>query len=81
MRRSASPRLRQPQTKGTLSLFLLMWLSSSAIVSTCGATVEGQRSDGSEKRAGGERVGFGGPTAAGGVVARGAARARLRFVD
>lgn len=34
IRRSASPRLRQPQTKGTLSLFLFTWLSSSAIVST-----------------------------------------------
>mmetsp|Transcript_71276 Transcript_71276/g.153757 ORF Transcript_71276/g.153757 Transcript_71276/m.153757 type:complete len:319 (-) Transcript_71276:22-978(-) len=34
MRRSASPRLRQPQTNGTLNLFLFTWLSSSATVST-----------------------------------------------
>mmetsp|Transcript_54421 Transcript_54421/g.154988 ORF Transcript_54421/g.154988 Transcript_54421/m.154988 type:complete len:266 (+) Transcript_54421:121-918(+) len=34
MRRSASPRLRQPQTKGTLNLVLLTWLSSSATVRT-----------------------------------------------
>mmetsp|Transcript_83567 Transcript_83567/g.215227 ORF Transcript_83567/g.215227 Transcript_83567/m.215227 type:complete len:255 (+) Transcript_83567:745-1509(+) len=34
MRRRASPRLRQPHTKGTLNLFLFTWLSSSAIVST-----------------------------------------------
>mmetsp|Transcript_73521 Transcript_73521/g.162371 ORF Transcript_73521/g.162371 Transcript_73521/m.162371 type:complete len:275 (-) Transcript_73521:16-840(-) len=34
MRRSASPRLRQPHTKGTLKLFLFTWLPSSATVST-----------------------------------------------
>mmetsp|Transcript_39104 Transcript_39104/g.87851 ORF Transcript_39104/g.87851 Transcript_39104/m.87851 type:complete len:210 (-) Transcript_39104:388-1017(-) len=34
MRRSASPRFRQPQTKGTLNLVLLTWLPSSATVST-----------------------------------------------
>mmetsp|Transcript_98355 Transcript_98355/g.257013 ORF Transcript_98355/g.257013 Transcript_98355/m.257013 type:complete len:324 (+) Transcript_98355:177-1148(+) len=34
MRRRASPRLRQPQTKGTLNLFLFTWLPSSATVST-----------------------------------------------
>lgn len=33
-RTRASPRSRQPQTKGTLNLFLLMWFSSSAMVST-----------------------------------------------
>ena len=35
MRRSASPRLRQPHTKGALKLCLLMWCASSAGVSTC----------------------------------------------
>ena len=34
MRRSASPRSRQPQTKGTLKACLSMWLTSSAGVST-----------------------------------------------
>mmetsp|Transcript_79511 Transcript_79511/g.146231 ORF Transcript_79511/g.146231 Transcript_79511/m.146231 type:complete len:267 (-) Transcript_79511:51-851(-) len=34
MRRNASPRLRQPHTKGTLNLFLLMWFPSSATVRT-----------------------------------------------
>mmetsp|Transcript_59882 Transcript_59882/g.144657 ORF Transcript_59882/g.144657 Transcript_59882/m.144657 type:complete len:253 (-) Transcript_59882:96-854(-) len=34
IRRSASPRFRQPQTKGTLNLFLFTWLPSSATVRT-----------------------------------------------
>jgi hypothetical protein len=34
MRRSASPRLRQPQTKGTVKLHLSMWWTSSAGVRT-----------------------------------------------
>mmetsp|Transcript_42087 Transcript_42087/g.132889 ORF Transcript_42087/g.132889 Transcript_42087/m.132889 type:complete len:210 (-) Transcript_42087:355-984(-) len=34
MRRSASPRFRQPHTKGTLNLFLFTWLPSSATVRT-----------------------------------------------
>ncbi len=34
MRRSASPRFRQPQTNGTLNGCLLMWCASSAGVST-----------------------------------------------
>ena len=34
MRRSASPRLRQPQTNGTLNACLSMWCTSSAGVST-----------------------------------------------
>jgi hypothetical protein len=35
MRRSASPRSRQPHTKGTLNLCLFVWCTSSAGVSTC----------------------------------------------
>ena len=34
MRRSASPRSRQPHSTGTLKLCLLMWLISSAGVKT-----------------------------------------------
>mmetsp|Transcript_27432 Transcript_27432/g.43996 ORF Transcript_27432/g.43996 Transcript_27432/m.43996 type:complete len:317 (+) Transcript_27432:291-1241(+) len=34
MRRSASPRFRQPHTKGTLNLLLFTWLPSSATVRT-----------------------------------------------
>ena len=37
MRRSASPRSRQPHTNGALKLCLLMWCASSAGVSTCDA--------------------------------------------
>ena len=36
MRRRASPRSRQPHTKGTLKACLLMWCTSSEGVSTCG---------------------------------------------